>query len=125
MVKRGNSNVNVIPRSISSSFSTISTIFSHVCISSVSNFPRLFASDKGNNVTRLPQPSTSTLFKFEKLTIPSRFSFHTHFKFDKCFKLSFFKRNTIPYVWISLSSMSNISCADLHFSTSNSSKFFK
>ncbi|WVZ04863.1 hypothetical protein V8G54_018209 [Vigna mungo] len=119
--KQRNSNIIVVPCFISSFFPTISTICSHSCISSVFNFARFLASDEGNNVTRLPQPSTSTLCKLEKLTIPSIFSFHTHFKFGKSDNISFFKRNTIPYV----SSMSNISCADSHFSTFNSSMFFK
>ncbi|WVZ06544.1 hypothetical protein V8G54_019890 [Vigna mungo] len=119
--KQWNSNIIVVSSSISSSFPTISTIFSHSCISSVFNFPRLLASDEGNNVTRLPQPSTSTLCKLEKLTIPSIFSFHTHFKFGKSYNISFFK----PKVSTSISSVSNITCTTSELCTFNSCKFFK
>ncbi|WVZ07784.1 hypothetical protein V8G54_021130 [Vigna mungo] len=123
--KQGNSNIIVIPCSISSSLPTISTIFSQFCISSVSNFPRFLASDKGNNVNRLPQPSTSTSCKLEKLTISSIFSFHTNFKFDKSFNISFFKPKIIPFVSTSISSVSNITSTSLELCTFNSFRFFK
>ncbi|WVZ06516.1 hypothetical protein V8G54_019862 [Vigna mungo] len=123
--KQGNSNIIVIACSISASLPTISTIFSHFCISSDSNFPRFLATDKGNNVTRLPQPRTSTSCKFEKLTISSRFSLHTHFKFDKSYNISFFNPKIIPFVSTSTSSVSNITCTTSELCTFNSSKFFK
>ncbi|WVZ16349.1 hypothetical protein V8G54_009331 [Vigna mungo] len=125
MVKQGNSNVNVIPCSLSSSSPTISSNFSHLSMLSVLSFSRLLARDEDKSVTKLLQPVTVTFSKLGKLTIPSIFSFHTHFKFDKFFKVSSFKLETIPFVLSSLSSKSNITLTASELCTFNFSKFFK
>ena len=95
------------------------------CISRVLSFPRFRARDKGNSVAKLLQLKTTTSCRLGKLRIPRGFLFHTHSKFDKSSRVSFFKRETIPLVFASLWSMSNIICTASELCTSNSSKVFK